>query len=184
MRQGQTNRRNRGRGRNRSGNPVTRTYESSGPDVKIKGTAAHIAEKYQALARDALSSGHTVTAENYLQHAEHYNRIIMAAQARQEEMGKQRRQPLSQPVARQSSAPEMKPPEPAEIPGSGEQPELPPLSVEIEAVVPKPVAKAKRKTRQTKVRPRAKSRARVEAVEPVEKIAGGKGDDAGLTDGR
>jgi hypothetical protein len=46
--------------------------------VKIRGTPAHIAEKYIALARDAQSSGDPVLAENYLQHAEHYSRIIMA----------------------------------------------------------------------------------------------------------
>lgn len=62
-------------------NPLTRTYDSSGPDVKIRGTAQHIAEKYMTLARDATSSGDRVMAENYLQHAEHYNRIIAAAQA-------------------------------------------------------------------------------------------------------
>ena len=53
----------------------------NGPDVKIRGTAAHIAEKYMSLARDALSSGDIVAAESYFQHAEHYNRIIMAAQS-------------------------------------------------------------------------------------------------------
>ncbi len=80
MRQGQQNRRGRGRGR-KPQNPLARNYESNGPDVKIRGTAAHIAEKYMSLARDALASGDMITAENYLQHAEHYNRIIMAAQA-------------------------------------------------------------------------------------------------------
>jgi hypothetical protein len=79
MRQGQQNRRGRGRGR-KPQNPLARNYESNGPDVKIRGTASHIAEKYTSLARDALSSGDLVTAESYLQHAEHYNRIIMAAQ--------------------------------------------------------------------------------------------------------
>ena len=79
MRQGQQNRRGRGRGR-KPQNPLARNYESNGPDVKIRGTAAHIAEKYMSLARDALSSGDIVAAESYLQHAEHYNRIIMAAQ--------------------------------------------------------------------------------------------------------
>jgi hypothetical protein len=59
---------------------LARSYESNGPDVKIRGTAAHIAEKYMSLARDALASGDMVSAESYLQHAEHYNRIIMAAQ--------------------------------------------------------------------------------------------------------
>lgn len=96
MRQGQQNRRGRGRNNNNNSNsnntsnpsnnrkpqnPLSRNFESSGPDVKIRGTAAQIAEKYMLLARDASSSSDTVMAENYLQHAEHYNRIIMAAQA-------------------------------------------------------------------------------------------------------
>ncbi|PYE88906.1 DUF4167 domain-containing protein [Phyllobacterium leguminum] len=83
MRPGQQNRRMRGRGNNnRKGpNPLSRNYESNGPDVKIRGNAQHVAEKYMTLARDAQVSGDRVMAENYLQHAEHYNRIIMAAQA-------------------------------------------------------------------------------------------------------
>jgi hypothetical protein len=80
MRQGQQNRRGRGRGR-KPQNPLARNYESNGPDVKIRGTAAHIAEKYMSLARDALASGDMIAAESYFQHAEHYNRIIMAAQS-------------------------------------------------------------------------------------------------------
>ncbi len=70
----------RGRNRNKGPNPLTRTYESNGPDVKIRGTAQHIADKYTQLARDAQASGDPVAAENYLQHAEHYYRIIAAAQ--------------------------------------------------------------------------------------------------------
>lgn len=70
------------RGRNRKGpNPLSRSYESNGPDVKIRGTALHIAEKYVTLARDAASSGDRVAEQNYLQHAEHYYRIVAAAQA-------------------------------------------------------------------------------------------------------
>src|SRR5688572_1960409 len=80
MRQGQQNRRGRGRGGRKPQNPLARNFESNGPDVKIRGTAAHIAEKYMSLARDSLASGDMVSAESYLQHAEHYNRIIMAAQ--------------------------------------------------------------------------------------------------------
>jgi hypothetical protein len=78
MRNGQ-NKRMRGRNR-KSHNPLTRVYESNGPDVKIRGTASHIAEKYIQLARDAQSSGDPVAAENYNQHAEHYLRLIAAAQ--------------------------------------------------------------------------------------------------------
>lgn len=73
---------NNNNGGNRKGpNPLTRNYESNGPDVKIRGSAQQIAEKYATLARDAQSAGDRVMAENYLQHAEHYNRIIAAAQA-------------------------------------------------------------------------------------------------------
>ncbi|HHY49810.1 MAG TPA: DUF4167 domain-containing protein [Alphaproteobacteria bacterium] len=87
MRPNQQNK-NRSRGRNNNGgrkhlNPLSRNYESNGPDVKVRGNAAHIAEKYLQLARDAQSSGDNVMAENYLQHAEHYFRIVSAAQQMQ-----------------------------------------------------------------------------------------------------
>jgi len=82
MRPGQ-NKRIRGRGGRKGPNPLTRSYESNGPDVKIRGTAQHIAEKYLQLARDAQSSGDTVMAESLLQHAEHYFRLIAAAQQQQ-----------------------------------------------------------------------------------------------------
>jgi hypothetical protein len=66
---------------NRRGqNPMTRVFESNGPDIKIRGTASHVAEKYVQLARDARSSGDPVASENYYQHAEHYFRLIAAAQ--------------------------------------------------------------------------------------------------------
>jgi hypothetical protein len=70
----------RGRSRGKGPNPLTRSYESNGPDVKIRGTAQHVADKYAQLARDATASGDPVAAENYLQHAEHYYRLIAAAQ--------------------------------------------------------------------------------------------------------
>jgi hypothetical protein len=79
MRNGQ-NKRMRGRNNRKGQNPLTRVYESNGPDVKIRGTANHVADKYLQLARDAQSSGDPVAAENYLQHAEHYFRLIAAAQ--------------------------------------------------------------------------------------------------------
>jgi hypothetical protein len=78
MRNGQ-NKRMRGRNR-KSQNPMTRVFESNGPDVKIRGNPSHIAEKYLQLARDAQASGDPVAAENYFQHAEHYFRLIAAAQ--------------------------------------------------------------------------------------------------------
>ncbi|MEA2921730.1 MAG: hypothetical protein QOF07_1693 [Bradyrhizobium sp.] len=88
MRNGQNNNkrmRNRNNNNNnnnnrRGQNPMTRVFESNGPDIKIRGTASHVAEKYVQLARDARSSGDPVAAENYYQHAEHYFRLIAAAQ--------------------------------------------------------------------------------------------------------
>ncbi len=83
MRPNQQNK-NRSRGRNggrKNVNPLSRNFESNGPDVKIRGNAAHVAERYVQLARDATATGDSVMAENYLQHAEHYFRILSAAQA-------------------------------------------------------------------------------------------------------
>ncbi len=99
MRPGQGNRRNNNRrnghgggghggGHNGGGNfnrqPRSATslrnqiFDSNGPDMRVRGNAFQVHEKYQALAKDALSSGDRVLAENYLQHAEHYYRIIEA----------------------------------------------------------------------------------------------------------
>jgi hypothetical protein len=88
------NKRMRGRNNTRKGpNPLSRTYESNGPDVKIRGTAHHVGEKYLQLARDAQSSGDPVMAESYLQHAEHYFRLIAAAQQAQQAAFSLNRQP-------------------------------------------------------------------------------------------
>ncbi|HVW73375.1 MAG TPA: DUF4167 domain-containing protein [Rhizomicrobium sp.] len=70
-----------GGGNNGGGFNPNRTYDSSGPEVKIRGSASHVYEKYLQLARDANSSGDRIMAENYLQHAEHYYRIMAAAAA-------------------------------------------------------------------------------------------------------
>lgn len=85
------NRRSRGRNNRKGPNPLARSYESNGPDVKVRGTAAHVAEKYMSLARDAQAAGDIVAVESYLQHAEHYNRIVMAAQAQLQQVQQQYR---------------------------------------------------------------------------------------------
>ena len=80
MRHGSNNRRqrNRGNGGRRGGGNQQRmqVFDSNGPDVRIRGTAHQVTEKYLALAKDAASSGDKILAESYLQHAEHYQRII------------------------------------------------------------------------------------------------------------
>src|SRR4029077_21294240 len=108
-------------GRNRKGghhhhqNPLSRMYESNGPDVKIRGTASHVAEKYLQLARDAQSSGDPIAAENYYQHAEHYFRLIAAAQ-------EQLRQ--NQPYYQQQQPGEMRAADDSYDDGDGEQPHV------------------------------------------------------------
>jgi len=93
------NNNNNNNNNNRRGqNPMTRVFESNGPDIKIRGTASHIAEKYLQLARDARSSGDPVAAENYYQHAEHYFRLIAAAQEQfRQSQPQQQQQPMQRP---------------------------------------------------------------------------------------
>jgi hypothetical protein len=85
----------RSRGRNGGGNPYhnnnpnrggggprpphrSQTFDSNGPNVKIRGNAYQVFERYLALAREAQSSGDPVSAENFFQHAEHYFRVMSA----------------------------------------------------------------------------------------------------------
>ena len=75
MKRGRNQRRRQGGGPN-----PNRALDSNGPDVRIRGTAQQIYDKYLALARDAQSSGDRVKAENYLQHAEHYFRVLRSVQ--------------------------------------------------------------------------------------------------------
>lgn len=80
MRPSQKSNRNRGRGsRKPNGSNINRVYESAGPEGKVRGTPQQIIEKYQMLARDAQLSNDRVSAENFLQHAEHYTRMLAEA---------------------------------------------------------------------------------------------------------
>ena len=86
MRQPQNAKRGRGRGRRGNGNnhhnhvPNRNTsYESNGPDVKLRGNAQQLHEKYMALAHDAASAGERISAEAYTQFADHYFRLHQAA---------------------------------------------------------------------------------------------------------
>lgn len=62
------------------GNIINRVFDSSGPEGKVRGTPQQIIEKYQFLARDAQLSNDRVAAENFMQHAEHYTRMLAEAQ--------------------------------------------------------------------------------------------------------
>jgi hypothetical protein len=118
-----------------------RNFDSNGPEVKVRGTATNIFERYCQLARDANASGDRVAAENYLQHAEHYYRIMLAQgvtpmqrAANQQQNGNQQQpqqggQQAQQPAADGNTA---------DGNGNGEQPSL---ERELEAVLD-PEAKA------------------------------------------
>ncbi len=82
MRPSQKSNRSRGKShRKNTGNNINRVYESAGPEGKVRGTPQQIIDKYNALARDAQTSGDRVAAENFLQHSEHYLRLLSAAVA-------------------------------------------------------------------------------------------------------
>lgn len=94
MRQSQKSNRPRNKnGRKPSGPSPNRVYESSGPEGKVRGTPQQIIEKYQSLARDKATSGDRVMSEAFLQHAEHYMRILTASQpSRSDDRGQDERQ--------------------------------------------------------------------------------------------
>ena len=92
MRSAQKNNRSRGRSNRKGGgggggggNIINRVYDSAGPEGKVRGTPQQIIEKYLSLARDAQTTGDRVMSENFLQHAEHYQRLLMQATAQQEQ---------------------------------------------------------------------------------------------------
>jgi hypothetical protein len=83
----------RQRGRNNGRKPHmpqrSQTFDSSGPDVRIRGNAYQVLEKYLALARDASAAGDRIAAENFYQHAEHYYRVISASGEHQRQQQQQ-----------------------------------------------------------------------------------------------
>jgi Domain of unknown function (DUF4167) len=110
------------------GIPLNRNhvFDSSGPDLRIRGTAQQLFEKYLQLGRDATSGGDRVMAEGYFQHAEHYFRILNAMnQAAQQ--GQQNGQQQSGPRRPYGEDDGQSPGEPEEAevgaPGTGDQPE-------------------------------------------------------------
>ena len=117
MRQGPNNRRSRGRGPRRphNGNPRQQTFDSNGPDVRIRGNAYQVLEKYLAMARDAASAGDRIAAENFYQHAEHYYRIINANGGDHGGNGRFRQGPRPDGQDTPIEAP---------LPGEGEQPQV------------------------------------------------------------
>jgi len=119
----------RGNGKRFSpGGGKNQTFESSGPDVKIRGSAQQVYEKYLSLARDALSAGDRVGAEGFFQFADHYFRIVNANNGNGQMRPDQR--PNRIPPPPESAAGQMPVDDgtvgPAEEAGVGGRPEEPP----------------------------------------------------------
>jgi hypothetical protein len=76
MKQGSNSRRPRGRSNNKRSPGRNNNHDNGGSDVRLRGNASQVYEKYLALARDALSSDDSISSENYSQHAEHFYRIM------------------------------------------------------------------------------------------------------------
>src|SRR5579863_7242786 len=110
----------RSRGRNGGGNPYhnnqnrgprpqhrSQTFDSNGPNVKIRGNAYQVFERYLALAREAQTSGDRIAAENFYQHAEHYFRVMNAnGEALQRQQQQQQMQPDGEPMDGEGEQPE------------------------------------------------------------------------------
>ena len=118
MRQPQNAKRGRGRGRRGNGNPQPNvpnrntSYESNGLDVKLRGNAQQLNEKYLALAHDAAAAGERITAEAYTQFADHYFRLHQAAVDAAEERRAQHAERQSRAEAPQPSIEDEAKPQP------------------------------------------------------------------------
>lgn len=102
-------------------NPRVQTFDSNGPDVRIRGNAMQITEKYLTLARDAQGAGDRVLAESYLQHAEHYQRMLNEAN---DEYNRHQAQFQQQHNNHRGAAAQDDEAEGEEIAGMGEQPDV------------------------------------------------------------
>ena len=92
MKHNPNNRRPRSRGGKQRHHGGRNNFESNGPEVKVRGTAQQVLDKYLALARDAHSAGDRINTENYFQHAEHYYRVLNADQANAQEQNQNNNQ--------------------------------------------------------------------------------------------
>ncbi len=164
--------------RNRnSGNNLNRVFDSSGPEGKVRGTPQQIIDKYTQLARDATLGNDRVAAENFLQHAEHYTRLLNEAQrsaeakrlqAEQQNRDRQQRdrEEREARAARQEAAAPNPSNDPSDMPQPSFQPGAPDAVDQTEAadsgLVETPESKPKRPPRARK--PRAKPAAKPKAA--------------------
>jgi hypothetical protein len=171
----------RPRGRNtgrRPQNPGNRSFESNGPEVKVRGSASQICDKYLTLARDASSAGDRVRAESLLQHAEHYYRLVNGGDdARTENANQQGGARRGQGPGEVTVAGEMLPETPAQGEQSQEQTAEQPREQRTQEQ--RPSRRERARTAGTSTRAPAKSRTRGKTEEVVEATGSDTASDEG-----
>ena len=184
MRPGSNTRRPRGRpNRKQHGSPRSQTFDSHGPDVRIRGNAPQVYEKYLTLARDATASGDRISAESYYQFAEHYFRIMNDSTDPQRLNSEASRPNREQPPQTPREQPQVEWPQQldgasGEVAGKAEAPEGP-------AGAPPAASEEERPRRQPKGRPRGRRRATNGAKDPAdEPAAKADGKPDGKSDGK
>ena len=123
MRQGSNPKRLRGRTGRKNSHPRSQTFESNGPEVKVRGNAQQVVEKYLALARDASSVGDRITAESYFQHAEHYYRVMTANGGGDDRNAQGQRQNAQAQAEAKPESNGAAPPQPIEVVANGSAPD-------------------------------------------------------------
>jgi hypothetical protein len=115
---------NKSRSRNKNnnrrqnpGNVINRVFDSSGPEGRVRGTPQQIIDKYQSLASDAMLAGDRIAHENFLQHSEHYSRLLVTAQREVDAKKEQQQQQQQQQQKQQQN-------KPAQAADSNEQPSI------------------------------------------------------------
>ncbi len=153
--------------RNRSvGNIINRVFDSSGPEGKVRGTPQQIIDKYTQLARDAQLSNDRVAAENFLQHAEHYTRLLgeamreIEARREQQEREQRERQQAREEQRRQQQQSPAAPPEPV-VPAAAEV--IDPVPESDSGLVETPEESRARRRSSRGRKPRAQQEAQQEA---------------------
>jgi len=148
---------NNNRRQSPNANVVNRVFDSSGPSGKVRGTPQQIVEKYATLAADATLAGDRVAAENYMQHSEHYSRMLRIALKEQaEKQAEQQKQQAQQQQAQQARHQR----ETTEKPREADTDDQPPMAAIESQVVDlvetpenKPSAKPKRRSRTKQAAP-------------------------------
>jgi hypothetical protein len=134
--------RNNGGGGGRNNKPHmparAQTFDSSGPEVRIRGNAYQVLEKYLALARDATAAGDRISAENYYQHAEHYYRVINANSDGQRQQHPQQQGGGQQPQPQQNNNMQQPQQQNAQPQQSG-QPQMHDLTQQDPGAAPQPL---------------------------------------------